>query len=275
MILRTHADPETRRRIFDYHAYLIDLDGVVFRGQELCPGAREFVDWLSLNGKKYLFLTNSSAASQSSVRAKLSGLGIQVGASQVLSAGEAAVRTIAKRFPGGRVLLVGEPDMQQLLLEHGLREAELDAEHVDVVLCCLDRSFNYAKLAVAVRAVRQGAVFIAANRDSLLPVQGSFLPGCGALVAAIEAASGVSPEVIGKPQRAMFLEGMAKLGTSPENTVVLGDSLNIDILGAKQVGADTILLLSGVTRREELAHASIRADHVFDNLGAILNAIDA
>jgi len=261
--------------MLDYSTFLIDLDGVVFRGNQLCPGAREFVQWLDSKGKKYLFLTNGSAASQAQVSDKLTRLGIATDCDQVLGAGEAAVRNIARRFPGGRVYLVGELAMQELLLQHGLSLVNESSQSADVVLCCLDRAFDYAKLTGAVQALRGGAAFIAANRDALLPVDGSFLPGCGALVSAIEASSGIAPEVIGKPQTTLFLEAIRKLRSTPQDTVMIGDNLEIDVLGGKRAGAQTILLLSGVSKFSDLANAIVTPDHVYQNLATLLAHLGA
>jgi HAD superfamily hydrolase (TIGR01457 family) len=257
----------------DYSAFLIDLDGVVYRGNMLCRGAREFVEWLEAHRKKYLFLTNSSAASQSQVRAKLVELGIDAAPGRVLGAGEAAVRHLARRLPGGNTYLVGEPSMRALLLEHGLRVAGDGDVRVDAVLCCLDRAFDYDKLAAAVRAVRAGAVFLAANRDPLLPVAGGVLPGCGALVAAIEAASGVTAEVVGKPQPLLFAEAMAVLGAVPEDTLMIGDNLGIDVLGGRRAGADAALVLSGISTAADVPQAPAAPTHVFEDLADLLDGL--
>lgn len=257
----------------DYSAFLIDLDGVVYRGNSLCRGARDFVLWLEQNEKRFLFLTNSSAASQSQVSAKLAQLGIVAGPDRVLGAGEAAVRNVARRFPGANTYLVGEPSMHALLLQHGLRIVNGTDQRADVVLCCLDRNFDYARLAGAVKAVRDGAAFVAANRDPLLPVADDVLPGCGAMVSAIEASSGVAAEVVGKPQPMLFTEAMALLNAAPEQTLMIGDNLGIDVLGGRRAGADAALVLSGISAAADLEQASIAPNYVFQDLGELLEAL--
>jgi HAD superfamily hydrolase (TIGR01457 family) len=259
----------------DYSAFLIDLDGVVYRGNSLCRGAREFVLWLQENRKSFLFLTNSSAASQAQVSAKLAQLGIVTAADRVLGAGEAAVRNIARRFPGGSAYLVGEPAIHALLLQHGLRVVNGSSERADVVLCCLDRGFDYGKLAGAVSAVRGGAAFLAANRDPLLPVADGVLPGCGAIVAAIEASSGVQAETVGKPEPMLFTEAMALLDAAPEQTLMIGDNLGIDILGGRRAGADAALVLSGISTASQLEQAAVAPNHVFQDLAQLLDALRA
>jgi HAD superfamily hydrolase (TIGR01457 family) len=256
--------------LLPYTTYLIDLDGVVYRGETLVPGAREFITWLDTQHKKYLFPTNNSFASETQVIAKLARLGITTDSSHVLGAGQAAVQHIAHRFPGATVYVVGEQPLIDLVREHNLRVADLDSHKADVVLVGLDRSFDYHKLTGAVLAVRAGATFIAINRDPMLPTAGGAVPGCGAMVGAIEAGSGIKPEVIGKPQPALLQEAMLNLHSTGEETVMIGDTLEVDILAGKTAGTHTLLVLSGNTTRESLAKSSITPDHVYENLAAVL-----
>ncbi|HYU76390.1 MAG TPA: HAD-IIA family hydrolase [Ktedonobacteraceae bacterium] len=253
-----------------YTTYLIDLDGVIYRGNELLPGAKEFIAWLKANNKKFLFLTNNSFASETQVLEKLIGLGIVTDTSHLLSAGEAAVQNIARRFPGALVYLVGEQPLSDLLRQYQLQVADVDSYEADVVLVGLDRHFDYKKLTGAVLAVRAGAHFITINRDPLLPVEGGFLPGCGTMAAAIEAGCGVTPEVVGKPEPLLLQEAMRMLGSNPSETVMIGDSLTVDIQGGKAAGTQTLLVLSGNTSREDVAHSSIKPDYIYQDVAALL-----
>jgi len=253
-----------------YTTYLIDLDGVIYRGNELLPGAKEFIAWLKANNKKFLFLTNNSFASETQVLEKLIGLGIVTDTSHLLSAGEAAVQNIARRFPGALVYLVGEQPLSDLLRQYQLQVADVDSHQADVVLVGLDRHFDYKKLTGAVLAVRASAHFITINRDPLLPVEGGFLPGCGTMAAAIEAGCGVTPEVVGKPEPLLLQEAMRMLGSNPSETVMIGDSLAVDIQGGKAAGTHTLLVLSGNTSREDVAHSSIKPDYIYQDVAALL-----
>jgi HAD superfamily hydrolase (TIGR01457 family) len=256
--------------MFEYTTYLIDLDGVIYRGDALLPGAREFVDWLQAHHKKYLFLTNNSFASEAQVIEKLERLGIGTDATHLLSAGQAAVQNIARRFPGAVVYVVGEPPLYDLLREYHLRVAPLDAREADVVLVGLDRHFDYQKLTGAVLAIRAGAHFVAINRDALLPIAGGFVPGCGTMVAAIEAGSGKKPEVVGKPEPTLLLEAMRLLNSQPEETVMIGDGLDVDIQGGRAAGTHTLLVLSGKDGREDVAKSAIKPDAIYEDVAAIL-----
>ncbi|HLZ60430.1 MAG TPA: HAD-IIA family hydrolase [Ktedonosporobacter sp.] len=254
----------------DYITYLIDLDGVVYRGEELLPGAKEFIDRLNANHKKYLFPTNNSFASEAQVVAKLTRLGIATDNSHVLGAGQAAVQNIERRFPGANVYVIGEQPLCDMVRAHGLRVADLTDASADVVLIGLDRSFDYKKLTAAVLAVRAGAPFIAINRDPLLPVADGFVPGCGTMVAAIEAGSGVTPEVVGKPQPMLLQEALRLLESKPEEAVMIGDNLGVDILAGKAAGTHTLLVLSGKDTRASLEVSPIKPDYVYENLAALL-----
>jgi HAD superfamily hydrolase (TIGR01457 family) len=253
-----------------FTTYLIDLDGVIYRGNELLPGAEEFVAWLETHHKKFLFLTNNSFASETQVLKKLAHLGITTDASHVLGAGQAAVKNIARRFPHGLVYLVGELPLQDMLDIHQLRIADTETHQADVVFVGLDRQFNYKKLTGAVLAIRGGAHFIAVNRDALLPVAGGFLPGCGTMVAAIEAGSGVTPEVIGKPEPTLLQEAMRTLNSQPDETVMIGDSLNVDIRGGKAAGTQTLLVLSGNTSLEDVMTSALKPDYIYQDIATVL-----
>lgn len=259
--------------MFPYSTYLIDLDGVIYRGNELLPGAKEFIAWLERHNKKYLFLTNNSFASEEQVLEKLERLGIETDTSHLLSAGEAAVQHIARRFPGAMVYLVGEEPLRDMLHTYKLRVADVDAHTAEVVLVGLDRTFDYKKLTGAVMAIRGGAHFITINRDALLPVVGGFLPGCGTMAAAIEAGCGVTPEVIGKPEPTLLQEAMHMLGSSPDETVMIGDGLEVDIRGGKAAGTHTLLVLSGKDSREDVERSAIQPEYIYEDIGAVVEEL--
>ncbi|GHO43928.1 HAD-IIA family hydrolase [Ktedonospora formicarum] len=257
-----------------YTTYLIDLDGVIYRGATLVPGAKEFVDWLERTGKKYLFLTNNSFASEQQVLDKLQGLGIHSSLQHVLGAGQAAIRQIARRFPNGSIHLIGERPLYEIAQAYGLKIVNSHTEHADAVLVGLDREFTYAKLTEAILTVRNGAEFIAINRDPLLPVADGFIAGTGTMVAAIEAGSSTAPEVIGKPQPALLVEAMQTLGSTPDETVMIGDGLDVDILAGKAASTHTLLVLSGRASRATLEHSTIQPDLVYEDLAAVLKDVE-
>lgn len=256
-----------------YTTYLIDLDGVVYRGNELLPGAKEFISWLETNHKKYLFLTNNSFATAAQILAKLERLGISCNNAHLLTAGQAAVQNIARRLPQGVVYIVGEQPLVELVESYGLTAANADAQEADAVLVGLDRDFDYAIMSNAMNIVRSGALFVTINRDPVLPIAGGFIPGCGALAAAIEVASGVTPEVVGKPEPMLLQEAMHMSGSQPGETVMIGDGLQVDILAGHNAGTHTLLVFSGSSSREDLEKSSIKPDHVYENLAELMKEL--
>lgn len=263
-------------RIQDLTAYLIDLDGVIYRGESLVPGAKEFVLWLDANQKKYLYLTNNSFASESQVVDKLARLGIATDAEHVLGAAQAAVQNIELRFPGASVYVIGEQPLFELVRAHNLKIANEDWQSADVVLVGLDRTFDYHKLTEAILAIRKGAIFIAINRDPLLPIAGGALTaGCGTMVAAIEAGSETNPEVIGKPEPALLREAMRKLDSQPGETVMIGDNLGVDIKAGVAADTLTMLVFSGKDTPESLATSTLKPDYIYQDLAAVMQELKA
>ncbi len=219
-----------------YTTYFIDLDGVIYRGNELLPGAKEFVAWLESHKKRYLFLTNNSFATGAQILAKLTRLGIAADADHLLTAGQAAVQNIVRRFPKGVVYVVGEQPLIDLVAAQGLTPAHIDSQEADAVLVGLDRDFDYAKLTCA-------------------------------------AGSGISPEVVGKPEPMLLQEAMEQLGSKPDETVMIGDGLHVDILAGKNAGTHTLLVLSGSSTREDVEASSIKPDHIYENLAAVMKEV--
>ncbi len=267
-----------------FTTYLIDLDGVIYRGEELLPGAKKFVAWLDATHKKYLFLTNNSFSSDTQVIAKLARLGITTNASHVLGAGQAAVKNIARRFPNATVYIVGEQPLIDMVRSYDLHVFEQQEQpakiptdpHAPVsrlaeaVLVGLDRTFDYKKLTGAVTAIRGGAVFVAINRDPLLPIEGDIIPGCGAMVAAIEASSSTKPEVVGKPEPTLLQEAMHTLDSQPDETIMIGDGLDTDIAGGLAAHTHTLLVLSGKDSRADLAKSPFKPEYVYDDIAAVV-----
>ena len=249
---------------------LIDLDGVVYTGRQAIPGAAGFLGTARKRGLPFLLVTNNSTTPPEQVAERLAGMGIEVTSAEILTSAQAAmgyVRGHATR--GARVLVVGEVGLRLAAEAEGLELAE-DGQ-VDWVVAGLDRGFDYQKLARATRAIRDGARFVASNTDALLPIEGGqVLPGAGSIVAAIRAATGVNPVVVGKPEPAMFEQGLQKLGgLQPGEAAMIGDRLDTDIQGGRAAGLQTILVLSGVTTRALLATATTPPDAVAPDLPGV------
>ncbi len=240
-------------RVKDYQAVLLDLDGVVYRGEQLLPGARELVEWLDATGRRALYLSNNSLAAPADVVAKLERLGMPRPEGRVLTAGQVAAQVLGRRIPGGRVFVLALPAIERMVEAAGLRPVWRDAEDgpvPDAVLVGLDRSLTYDRLTRGLRAVLGGAAFIAVNRDPRLPVEDGFEPGTGSVTTALEYASGRQAEIIGKPAPGIVHEALRQLGVDAAHALMVGDGLDLDIVAGHRAGVDTALVLTGLTTAE-------------------------
>jgi HAD superfamily hydrolase (TIGR01450 family) len=261
----------------DFRAFLLDLDGVVYRGEQLLPGARELVQWVDATGRQALYLSNNSIQTPDEVADKLERLGMPRPYGRTLTAGWAAAHTVATRFPGGRVFVLGLPSVERMVAEAGLRVVwhdAVDGPTPDAILTALDRSLTYDRLRRALRALLDGAAFFAVNRDPRLPVEDGFEPGTGSITTALEYASGRRAEIVGKPAPGIVLEAMRQLGTTPEQTLMIGDGLDLDVVAGHAAGVTTALVLTGLTTREqaEAATGERRPDLIFPDVPALLMA---
>ena len=225
-------------------AFIFDLDGCVYTGNTLVPGVQAYLQELRQKGRRILFLTNNSREGGEELQAKLERLGITTRREEILSAAEVVGPFLRDRFGPSRVLAIGAETLRRLLIEAGHSLVPLEAyRDARVVVVGHDFDFDYRKLAAASRAVASGAAFVAVNMDPRLPVEeGEFYPGCGALVEAVARAAEIRPEVAGKPMPYIFRVALGRLGLSPEEVAMIGDSLASDVRGAQTVGLRTIWL---------------------------------
>lgn len=262
----------------DYTALLLDLDGVVYRGDRLLLGARELVEWLDASGRRMIYLSNNSFATPDEVAVKLARLGMPAPAGRVLTAGAAAAAAIAQRFPGGRVCALAVPSVAGMVAAAGLQlvwEGREDGPPPQALLVGLDRALTYDRLRRGLRAILAGAVFVAVNRDPRLPVEDGFDPGTGSIVAALEFASGQRAEIVGKPSPGIVLEALRRLGSGPDRALMVGDALEMDVAAGHAAGVDTALVLTGVSTGEQARAApeNQRPTYVFDDLPGLLSAL--
>jgi 4-nitrophenyl phosphatase len=260
-------------RLAAIRALLIDLDGTLYRGENLLPGAKELFAFLNANRYKYCLLTNNSTVTALQYQTKLARLGIDVDGSFILTSGNAVADYLRRASPsGGGVYVVGEGGLREAVVGSGF---VLDDVSPGYVVVGLDRQFCYQKLSVACRAIRNGAILIGANSDNTFPVEDGLLPGAGALLSSIVACSGARAVVVGKPNSHLLSLAIKRLGVVKAETAVVGDRIDTDILAGKRSGMQSILVLTGVTTSEELERSRIKPDHVFQNLYGLLAALEA
>ncbi len=247
--------------------FISDMDGVIYHGRKLLPGAAEFVTWLSEAGKKFLFLTNSSAKSPRELREKLARMGLEVGEEHFYTSAMATAAFLASQCPGGSCYVIGEPGLTNALYNAGF---SLDDVAPDYVVVGETSSYNYDRIRRAVTLVREGARLIGANPDLTGPTERGIVPATGALIAPIELASGCKPYFTGKPNPLMMRSALQKLGCRREQTAIVGDRMDTDIIAGIEAGITTILVLSGVTAEQDLPTFPYRPHHIFPSVGDIV-----
>jgi 4-nitrophenyl phosphatase len=250
---------------------VIDMDGVLYRGNEPMPRLAEFIAFLRRRPIPFMLATNNSTFTPAQYAAKMARLGATIAPAEILTSGTALAFWLSQRYARGtRVHVFGENSLREAMVESGFVLAD---ENVELVAASMDWDVNYEKLKKATLLIRGGARFYATNLDPTRPTEEGLTPGTGALIAALEVASGVRPIAVGKPEPTMFELAMTQLGARPETSATLGDRLDTDILGGEKAGMKTILVLSGSTTRSEAeAH---KPDFIFQDIGELLRVWQA
>lgn len=245
------------RALENINALLIDMDGVLYRGGTPIRGAARAVNRLKEMGKKPVFITNNSAFTRSTYVRKLKWMGIATKKSEIITSGHATAIYLKKKFPGVKALVVGGRGLDRELREAGLRVVDSTrADESTHVVVGLDRKLSYAKITAGLRALLNGAIFIATNGDATYPTEQGPSPGAGASIGALAGCSGTGPRItIGKPSPTILKIAMATLGTKPKETAIIGDRLDTDIAAGKRLGLRTILVLSGVSTPKDVRKA--------------------
>lgn len=254
------------------NGFLIDLDGTLYRGREAIPQAKEFVERLRESGKRYLFVTNNSALLPNQVADKLQKMGIPAVTEHIFTSSQATAMFMREhaKHATPTYYAIGEAGLHAALQAAGYQP---DDEQPDYVVVGIDREFTYKKLMTASLAIQKGAVFLATNADKRVPTDKGLVPGAGSLNRAVATASGVEPIWIGKPEARMIHYSMQKIGTLPEKTVVVGDNLETDILAGANAGARTVLVLTGYSKREDVAQAEAKPDVIMRDLAEVLKVL--
>lgn len=268
--MKTAAEPNKsaalRQLVDASDGFVFDLDGTIYLGDSLIPGADRAVEWLRALGKKVAFLSNKPIATRESYAKKLNKLGISCDVESVINSSLVCARYLQKHNPDAWVFPVGEQPLVDDLKRHGLRITS-DPERVDVVVVSFDRTFNYRKLDIAYRAAVNGADLIATNPDRTCPMPGYDLPDSACMIAAIEACAERKVEpIVGKPSPIMLKEVTDVLGLEAGQCVMVGDRSETDLLMAKRTGMKFLLVLSGVTDSSDLDSLPDEPDLVLESV---------
>lgn len=253
-------------------ALVLDMDGVLWRGEEALPGIAELFTAARAHGLPCALATNNSARTPASYVEKLAKMGVaDIPSAHILTSGVVTLAHLREHFPAAAALhVLGEDGLREILSVAGFRLVEREAA---AVVVGLDRQVSYRKLTNAMRCLQEGAAFIATNNDSSYPTPKGLAPGAGSLVAALAYASGRQPTNIGKPAAPLFQAALAVLGTDAARTLMIGDRLETDILGANNLGMPTALVMTGVTTPRLLQKSQIKPNLVYDGLPELAEAL--
>ena len=246
--------------------FLCDMDGVIYHGNHILPGAAEFIHWLQDTHKEYLFLTNNSGMTPRELHQKLWRMGLDVPEEHFYTSALATAAFLADQAPGCSVYALGEAGLLNALYDRGITMNDVNP---DYVVMGETRSYNFENLEHAVRLVRAGARLIGTNPDLTGPVEGGIVPATRALIAPIELATGKQAYFIGKPNPLMMRHALQHLGTHRADTAIIGDRMDTDVIAGIETELDTVLVLSGVTSREMLADFPYCPKYVLSGVGDI------
>ena len=269
--------PSALDRLRAATGFMFDMDGVLYRGTRALPGVRPLLDALLLRDRRFMLATNNSMATPEAYVARLAAMGIDVPPEAILTSALATRDYLLETLPpDAGIFAIGMPGMrEQLFGGTAFRPVQFGEEQPAAVVMGMDLGFTYDKLKAACAAIHGGALFVATNADTTLPTENGFVPGSGSLVAAVATGSGVQPVVIGKPETALLDQSMHRLGVAPAQAVMVGDRLDTDILAARRAGVLSVLVLTGVSTRGELATSPVLPDIVVNDLPALLDALVA
>ena len=249
------------------NAFICDMDGVIYHGNRIIPGVLEFVSWLRNNGKKFLFLTNSSERSPRELTQKLGRMGLEVDESHFYTSALATASFLASQCKGGSVYVIGEPGLTYALYEAGFSMNDVNP---DYVVFGETRSLSYEKIEKAVRLVMNGAKLIGTNSDLTAPLENGIAPACRALISSIEMTTGKNAYFVGKPNPLMMRHALKKLGCHRVEAAIIGDRMDTDMIAGIESELDTVLVLSGVSDSKTIDNFPYRPKYVLNNVGDIV-----
>lgn len=246
--------------------YICDMDGVIYHGNKLLPGVKEFVDWLYRENKNFLFLTNSSERTPKELQQKLERMGLEVDESHFYTSALATARFISSQAPGCSAYVIGGTGLIMALHDRGITMNDVNP---DYVIIGEGNNYNYENIVKAVNLVINGARLIGTNSDLTGPTEEGIAPACRAIISPIEMATGQLAYFVGKPNPLMMRTGLRILGVHSEEAAIIGDRMDTDVVAGIETGLDTVLVLSGVTSREDVKKFPYRPRLILNGVGDI------
>ncbi|MDR3258431.1 MAG: HAD-IIA family hydrolase [Fusobacteriaceae bacterium] len=254
------------KKILEKKGFICDMDGVIYHSNKLLPGVKEFVNWLYNENKKFLFLTNSSSSTAKELQIKLERMGLEIDESHFYTSALATAKFLSNQMPDCSAYVIGDHGLQNALYDVGITYNELNP---DYVVIGETKNYNYDNIVKAVRLVLKGAKLIGTNTDMTGPAEDGLIPACRALISPVELATGKTAYFVGKPNPLMMRTGLQILGIHSDESVMIGDRMDTDIIAGIETGLDTILVLSGVTSRESISEYPYRPRLILNGVGDI------
>ncbi len=248
----------------DTKLFVLDMDGTFYLGDQILPGAADFLKAVEAAGKKYLFFTNNSSRSPRDYMAKLERMGCPITRDQIMTSGDVTIRYLQTHYADKTVYLVGTPPLVECFKEAGIKLVD---DKPDIVVIGFDTTLTYEKLSNACTFIREGALFLATHLDINCPTETGFIPDCGAFCAAISLSTGKQPRYLGKPFKETVEMVLDKTGFAADEVAFVGDRLYTDVATGVKNGATGILVLTGETHMEDLAASEVQPNAIFDSLG--------
>jgi NagD protein len=247
-------------------SFLLDMDGVLVRGSQPVPGAQEFISRLVERGRPFLVLTNNPLYTPRDLQHRLATGGLDIPEKNLFTSAMATAQFLSQQRPGGTAFVIGESGLTSALHQVGYTLTGVNPEYV---VLGETHAYNIDQVTQAIRLVKAGARFIATNPDPVGPSETGLVPACGAMAALIEKAAGVRPYFVGKPNPLMMRRALNHLGAHSESTVMVGDRMDTDVVAGMEAGMETVLVLTGVTRAEDVERYPYHPNHVLPSVAAI------
>lgn len=259
------------KKIKEKTVFLLDMDGTIYLGDKLIHGAKEFLRIIKSQGKRYIFLTNNSSKNKKVYVEKLKKLGINAREEEVFTSGEATTMYLKKQKQGAKIYLLGTKALEEEFEREGFIIEKERHKDIDYLVLGFDTSLTYEKIWGACEYISEGVEYIATHPDINCPLANDkFMPDAGAIAALIEASTGKTPKVIGKPNKEIIDSIISKYNLKKEDMIMIGDRLYTDIKMGENTGIDSILVYSGETKKEDYKYSKIRADYTFDSVREII-----
>lgn len=251
----------------DKKGFIIDMDGVIYKGNKVLPGVREFIEWLQREEKQYLFLTNNSGMTPMELRQKLLRMGLDVTEDHFYTSALATAAFLKTQAPGCSAYVIGEAGLLNALYDAGITMNDVNPEYVVVGE---GKTYSFDTITKAVNLVKNGSKLIGANSDVSGPIEHGIAPACKALTTPIEMATGKTAYYCGKPNPLMMRTGLRMLGCHSEDSVIIGDRMDTDIIAGTECGASTVLVLSGVSDIDTPKQYAYQPTMILDGVGDIV-----